>query len=610
MGLTVTLSNALSGMKSTQDGLTVLSRNVANAGSSSYHRQDVVIKDMSGGSSTYSSFVGVQRAFSESLERAYVREVSGTSYANVRNTFLQRLETALGKPGDANSLDTILQDFSNSLQALAVSPEDYATRATVVSSATTLAQSLNGMSSTIQELRQETETQMIAEVDTLNQSLQSLQQINQRLADYTLDESARLSVLDERDRLITQVSSIVDCNVTYRSDNTVALMTTSGLGLLDQGATVFSFEPAGSLSANSLYNIDDTENGVGTLTAITPSGLTLDVFDHKIMQSGSLAALVELRDTTLVQAQAQLDVIAASVSQALSTNTSSVEVSGPPDGFDMDMSGIQPGNDMTFSYAQGGKTYNVRVIDVRDASKLPMNYTDASGERVIGLDFSAGAASIASQLNTQFGPALSVSNPSGDTIRITDGTGGAMKSAELHKTSTGLQDGSLGLNLFTDLGNTAFTNSLDGEPQLRGYASRISVNSNLINDNTYLVQFSASASLGDASRVEQMLDGLENMIFTPDKQQLPELGSYGLSGNVQSLVSQVINFQGNRISTAKAALDTQQIALDAVDSRREDSYGVNIDEEMARLMELQNTYAASARVVSVAQELIDALMQI
>jgi flagellar hook-associated protein 1 FlgK len=39
-------------------------------------------------------------------------------------------------------------------------------------------------------------------------------------------------------------------------------------------------------------------------------------------------------------------------------------------------------------------------------------------------------------------------------------------------------------------------------------------------------------------------------------------------------------------------------------------YGVDIDEEMARLMELQNAFAANARVVSIVQELLDMLMQI
>ena len=80
-----------------------------------YHRQNVVIKDMNGGSSTYSTFVGIDRAFVSSLERAYVREISGTGYADVRNTFLQRLEIAFGKPGDANSLDTLLHRTSTKI---------------------------------------------------------------------------------------------------------------------------------------------------------------------------------------------------------------------------------------------------------------------------------------------------------------------------------------------------------------------------------------------------------------------------------------------------------------------------------------------------------------
>ncbi len=612
MGLTVTLANALSGMKTTQDGLSVLSRNVANAGSTRYHRQDVVVEDRTGGSSTYASFVGVARAFSESIERAYVRELSDTAYANVRSRFLSNLETAFGLPGDANSLDTLVADFTNALEALSISPEDYATRAMTVSAAQDLAQQLNALSTTVQELRQETETQMTANVDTLNQSLRALQAINSRLSDYSLDESSRLSVLDERDRLISQVSEIVDTKVTYRDDGTVAMMTHSGLSLLDQGATTFSFEPVGTVSATSLYSIDDAENGVGTLTSTTPSGLTLDVFDQKIIQSGSLAALVDMRDTILPQVQAQLDTVAAALSQALSTNvTGGTAVSGPPDGFDIDLSEVQSGNTLGFSYTQAGKSYDVKVVRVEDSSLLPMDYTNANGERVIGLSFAGGASDVASQLGTIFGSAISFS-ATGSTLEIRDdgGVNTTIASAETRTTSSALQNDGLGINLFVDLNNQSFTNSLDGTPQLRGYASRISVNTAIANDNSLLVQHVSGGSLGDADRIDYLLDGLENTVFTSDNRQVSELGSYRLTGNVHNLVNQVINYQGNQIASAHAALDTQQIALDAVDQRREAEYGVDIDEEMARLIELQNAYSASARVVSVAQELIDALMKI
>ena len=558
MGLSVSLANALTGMKTTQDGLTVLSRNVANSGTAGYHRQNVVLKDMNGGSGSYSSFVGTKRAFVSSLERAYTREVSGMGYADVRNTFMERLETALGKPGDAISLDTLLQNFNNSLQALAASPEDYATRATTVSSAQALAQQLNSLSSTVQELRQETEIQISAEVDVLNQSLNSLKQVNERLADYSLDESSRMSVLDERDRLISKVADIMDVQVDYRSNDTVSLMTHSGLSLLDQGATQFSFTPAGSLSPNSLYSIDDAENGVGVLTAYTPSGLKLDVVDQNILKSGRLSGLIELRDETLVQAQAQLDSIAAAMSQALSTKVTDgiAATTAGTSGFDIDTTSVLSGNEIAVSYTHGGQTYDVRVVRVDDSNNLPMDYTTATGERVVGVSFSAGAGSVASQLNTILGPAISFA-ATGDTLEVRDdgGVNSSITSVTSYTTSQSTQDDGTALNLFTDLGNQPFTNSLDGDGQVRGYAARISVNTNIANDNSLLVQYQTDGTLGDSSRVDYMLNRLESANYTPDNRQYSQLGSYSLSGNIQGLVQQVINFQGDQISAGAAALD-------------------------------------------------------
>ena len=612
MGLSVTLSNALSGMKTTQDGLTVVSRNVANAGNANYHRQSVVTKDMNGGSSTYSSFVGIQRAFTASLERAHIREISDTGYADVRSTFLQRLEVAFGKPGAANSLDTLLQNFSSSLEALAASPEDYSTRATTVTRAQDLANALNSLSGTVQDLRQETETQMGAEVDTLNQSLQALQGINNRLSDQSLGDSARLAVLDERDRLVGQISDIIDTQVVYRPDDSVALMTKSGLGLLDLGATTFRFTPAGSVSANALYDINDTKNGVGVITAYTPSGLTIDVIDQKIIQSGRLSALVDMRDEVLPQAQAQLDTIAAALTEAFNTNSTSeadTAVAGPPAGHDFDTSALASGNDISFTYTQNGQSQAVRVVKVEDGSKLPMDYVTATGERVIGLRFDPDATAAASQLNTMLGTAVDVS-ATGTTLSIRDGANGTINSAVMRTTSTNPQDGTLGLNLFTDPSSPPFTNSLDGIPQIRGYAARISVSSEVLGDNSLLVKASSSTSLGDPSRINHFLDGLHGKSYSSDYRQMPELGGYSLSGNVQGLINQTINYQGDQIAGAKDALDVQQVALDSIEQRVNEEYGVNVDEEMARLMELQNTYAASARVVSVAQQLIDSLLQI
>ncbi len=50
--------------------------------------------------------------------------------------------------------------------------------------------------------------------------------------------------------------------------------------------------------------------------------------------------------------------------------------------------------------------------------------------------------------------------------------------------------------------------------------------------------------------------------------------------------------------------------MDALTTRMDAEYGVNVDEEMSRLLELQNAYAANARVISAVQDLLDRLMNL
>ena len=52
------------------------------------------------------------------------------------------------------------------------------------------------------------------------------------------------------------------------------------------------------------------------------------------------------------------------------------------------------------------------------------------------------------------------------------------------------------------------------------------------------------------------------------------------------------------------------MVFNSLQQRFNDSAGVNIDEEMANLLNLQNSYAANARVLSAVKDMIDTLMRI
>lgn len=615
MGLSVTLSNALSGMRAGTNALDTVSSNVANAGTPGYHRRSTSVIDSLGVNSTYAREGQLTRAFNASLQAHYTRTSAESGFSSVQASFLDRVQALFGKPGTVGSIDSAYNAFESSLAAAATTPDSYANRADLVQKAQALAGTLNRLSSDIQSLRQEIEARLSNSVDTINNQLQALEKVNLRLADQGIDAGSRATLLDQRDRLVQDLSTQMDLNVTYRSDGTVALMTRSGVGILDVKASVFGYESAGALSAASRFSPDDAVSGVGKLTIMTPAGLEIDLVKQNVLQSGELAGLVQLRDRQLVQAQDQLDEIAASLAQAMSTNVTpgTAVTVGAASGYTVDLADVRNGNEFTFKYLQGGVEKTVRVLRVDDTSKLPLDYVDANGARVIGIDFSAGTAGVAAQLQQRMGGGFNITNPSGTTIRILDdGAGGTtdILSLSTRTTSSGLQDGGYGFSLFVDTNNADFTNSLDGVGQKLGFASRISVNAAIVADNKLLVQYTGTTPLGDQERLNQLIANLDSMRFAGGQGSGATNASARLGGTVADLISQTLNYQGNVAEAAISNDQTQQMTLEALSQRLDSEYGVDVDEEMARLMELQNAFAANARVMSVVQELMNALMQL
>lgn len=609
MGLVSSLSNAVSGLRVSQDSISILSRNVANAGTPGYHRQSLNIVDHNSANASYARTAGVNRAFSSSLQTYYNRQVSDTASSNVTANYLNKLQTYLGKPGQAGSLDTMFSSFQNSLRALSTSPDDYSTRANVVAEAQSMAQRLNQLSTNIQEIRQETETRIANNVNDANAMLVSLQEVNKRMLDLGMTDTARASLHDQRDRLVASIAEVIDVRADYRSDGTVSLMTRSGVGLLDNGVSTFKFTTAGALSATTQASLFADQNKVGTLTLTTPAGLTIDLVQQGVLQGGELAGLINLRDKTLVEAQNQLDEIAAGLAAAFSTvNTAgTAATNGGGEGLQVDITALKPGNDVLINYTVNGAEKKIRLVNSANGE----NYTDASGQVVVSVDFSdpASVAAVATDLQTRFGIVMDNSDP--DFLRVVDdGAGGSIDITKLtaRSTATGTQTGDMAVPLFVDQGNTAFTDNLDTDPpQILGFAARISVNPAILGNNGLLVQSDIGTSLGDAARPNYLLNQLSSMTFVSGGSPSANMGRQQLNGTLEQIIGQVINFQGTSIASALRTNDDRKLTLETITTQMETDYGVNIDEEMARLTELQSAYAANARVVSVVKELLDTL---
>ena len=165
--------------------------------------------------------------------------------------------------------------------------------------------------------------------------------------------------MDQRDQAINKLSKYVDVHVTTDGSNQANIYTTTGIQLVGAGlASQFTFASAGALSATSLYNIDPAKSGVGAFNIKLPNGSSVDVVANNVVSSGQIAADLKLRDQTLVQAQDQIDQLAATMSSALSDKTTAGStVAGPPAGFDLDLAGAQPGNTRQLHLHRHGDQY-------------------------------------------------------------------------------------------------------------------------------------------------------------------------------------------------------------------------------------------------------------
>jgi len=72
----------------------------------------------------------------------------------------------------------------------------------------------------------------------------------------------------------------------------------------------------------------------------------------------------------------------------------------------------------------------------------------------------------------------------------------------------------------------------------------------------------------------------------------------------------IVEMQGAATETAKRLDEGQKVALNSIQSRFSETAGVNIDQEMAQLVQLQTAYGANARIMSAVREMMDTLMRI
>jgi flagellar hook-associated protein 1 len=617
MSLTQALSTALSGLQVNQASISMVAANVANADTPGYTRKVVNQVAIGGGASIGVRVSDIQREIDLYIQKQLRVENAGASYADTRANMYSQLQDIYGQPGANTSLESVYNSFTSALQVLSTSPDDPGARTAVVNSAQLLTQQLNQLSGSIQGMRANAELGIADAVNKANEAMSQIASLNGQIAAGTPGDAATEALQDQRDSYIDQLSQLMDINVIPGDRGQVSIFTSSGTQLVGAQAAQLSFDAVGTITPNSQWNANPSLRGVGTITLIPPAGAPVDLIQNHAIRSGTIAAYLQMRDQDLVQAQNQLDALAAGMAQALSdTTTAGAPVSSPPqNGFSVDVGNLSNGNTVTIDYTDTATNtpHTITLVRVDDPSALPLSNTATAtaNDQVFGINFSGGMASVVTQINAALaGTGMTASN-SGTVLQVLDD--GAANTVDVNSMSatatvTSLASGNAQLPLFTD-GATPYTGVITGTgPESVGLAARIAVNPAVVADPSTLISYQAGTAAGDSTRPDFILQQLTNASLTFSSNTGIGTVSAPFTGSITTYLRQVISQQGEAASSADNLKQGQDVVLNSLQQRFNDVSGVNVDQEMANLLALQNSYAANARVMSAVKDMLDALI--
>jgi flagellar hook-associated protein 1 FlgK len=615
MSLNQALTAAIDGLSVTQSGMALIASNVANAGTAGYTEKTQSLQTVTaGGDNVGVDVSSINRQLNTYLQTQLRTESSGGAYADLTSQIYQQLQAAYGSPSSSTSLSATYSTFTGAMQTLQSDPSNYSDQSAVIGAGQALAAQLNSLSTNVQQLRTNSEQGLSDSVTSANNLLQNIATINSEVAGTPTPDASTESLLDQRDEDINQLANLMDIRVVPGNGNQVTVFTTTGVQLAGTMASTLSFNSHGTLSANALWNANPALSGTGTITLTNPDGATTDLVATGAIKSGQIGAYLQMRDTVLPQAQAQLDQIAASMSSAMSDYQTSgtATTSGAQSGFDIDVGNLLSGNSVTVNYTAPGNVQKTLTIEqVSDPSSLPLPSPDPNNP-VIGVDFSGNMAGAISQLNSMLGSKLQFSNPSGTELQVLNGgagTGITINSVTSTATQTSLTGGTSQLPFFTD-GSTPYSGAIiGGTSQMVGYAGQIEVNPALVANPGDLVTYQSGTTSGDPTRPTFLASQLTTANLTYSPQTGVGTASQPYNGTIPAYIGQVLSMQGAAASSAQSLSQSQDVVVNTLQQSFNTASGVNVDTEMANLLTLQNAYSANARVLTTVNQLFTTLLQ-
>ncbi|WP_105168811.1 flagellar hook-associated protein FlgK [Pseudoalteromonas sp. T1lg23B] len=652
-----------SGIRASTELLQTTSRNISNLNTKGY------IRERTEHATTVGNLVGrgeTVRLINEFAVKQLNRDTSNKAYYDQFVTESSRIDTLFAE--ESNSLSTSINNMFNSLQESMNQPSSTVSRSLFMNSAEGLVQQMHRLSNIVFDQKSVVNEQLSLYTDEANSLIEKISELNNKVAStYTSDDhTVALSVLNERDQAIRDLSGLVDIETLDGPNGEKLIFLGSGQSLVMENGTFNAF----ALDGDPDPNVKDLKLDVTGGSAIA---LDVDLGSLK----GKIGGLLAFRDEILQPAQNQLGQIGISIADAFNQqNALGMDLDGNFGGDIFDIPTVQgyafqnnTGTGVVNATLESGLGNSIPATDFQ------VTFLTATTVEIAAIDSKGNVIGTPSTANVTAGAINSGTITSGESFGLDMTVTGAPAAGDSYVIKlNSIAAGSLEmaterpehLALASPIRTEVSANNISTASISAGVVTDTSATSNFSSPPITLTQGQITITKTAVANQYQINDGNGTNLVTitpPGNGILNQAGapydSYGFdfdisgqpaTGDVFTIGVNTDGFDDNRNGLALSQLkDTELVrqgviasadnlktfnesyaglvteigvianqaktngaAFDALATQSETWFesisGVNLDEEAANLLRFQQSYSASAQIISAARTIFDTLL--
>ena len=585
MGLGSVFNIAGSALAAQRYALDVTAHNIANVDTPGYSRQNSVIEARRPGSSGRLSFgqgvdtARISRSRDQFVEDQLMQQRSKMSFSKEMDQYVQVMESIFNENTE-NSMSTILSGFWNSWQDISNNPSGPGERTILYENGVMLSDQFHTLDSDLENFKTDLNNSLKIGVEEINRITNEIVQINQQIPGMEAGGNIANDLRDMRHTRVSQLAQYMNINAFEQENGTLTIVTAKGYNLVN-----------GS-SSYDLATVTGGEDGVRVHWRGSGDS-TADITDH--ISSGMMGGWLEMRDVVISKYQKDLNGVAKEFTWAVNkqhsqgvglaafsstTGTSAVaqsdeELGTEDSGLDF-YDKITNGSFKLWVYGSDGTLDTENSITV-DA--------DAGGTTLEDIRDAIGAiANITASITADGELKIDADAAGGYEFAFSDDSSNVLAA--------------LGINTF-------FTGSSAVD---MGLSTKISSDKNFIaaaqvnSDGTFATGDNTNAT----AVAELQYVSMDIPQWTMDRVKGDSEGS--LTATIEDYYHYLTGSLGSTSAGISRGLDVNEEMVKRLSDIRNSISAVSIDEEMTNIIKFQQAYSAAAKLIVVADEMLDTLI--